>query len=146
MAHATFAALSKGEDNPDKRGNHIQTITAYKKWCTQCLVLSNYTQAGPHTIEAMLVYMESEFASGNQVSCYLLVAVVLRLALRIGLHRDSTRIAGNISVFRGEMRRRMWHFLYQIDLLASFHIGLPVCKRRFKTYSFLVKHIHIVCL
>lgn len=125
MSHATFAALGKGEENPDKRGTHIQMINAYKKWCAECLILSNYTQPGPHTIETMIIYMESEFVSGNQVKCYLLSAVILRLALRKGLHRDATKVAGNISPFNGEMQRRLWRFLTQIDLLTSFHLGLP---------------------
>lgn len=125
MSHSTFAALGKGEENPDKRGTHMQMINVYKRSCAECLVLSNYTQPGPHIIEAMIVYMESEFVSGNQVKCYLLSAVILRLALRVGLHRDATKVAGNISPFNGEMQRRLWRFLTQIDLLASFHLGLP---------------------
>ena len=69
--------------------------------------------------------MEAEFARGNQVKCYLLVSVVIRIALRVGLHRDATKVAGGISVFRAEIRRRLWHFLRQVDNLSSFYIGLP---------------------
>lgn len=127
MAHAIFAALGNGEDNPDGRGTHMEMINAYRKWCTQSLVLSNYTQPGPYTIEAFLLYMEMEFASSkhDQVNCYILVGVAVRLSLRMGLHRDASKVSGDISVFKAEIRRRLWHFLFQIDLLASFHIGLP---------------------
>ena len=30
MAQASFAALGKGEENPDKRGTHVQIINFYR--------------------------------------------------------------------------------------------------------------------
>lgn len=32
---------------------------------------------------------------------------------------------GGISVYDGEMRRRLWHLAIQLDLIVSFHLGLP---------------------
>jgi len=48
----------------------------------------------------------------------------MRLMLQMGLHRDPDKLP-NISPFEGEMRRRMWHLAVQIELLVSFHMGLP---------------------
>jgi hypothetical protein len=59
------------------------------------------------------------------MSCYLIVGVAVRLALRMGLHRDSDNVKGDITPYQGEMRRRVWHLLVQMDLLVSFHNGLP---------------------
>lgn len=42
----------------------------------------------------------------------------------MGLHRDPSKLA-NISPYEGEMRRRIWNLAMQIELLASFHMGLP---------------------
>jgi len=105
----------------------MEMITAYRTWCSQCLVLSNYTHPGPYSITALLIYLEGELALSkhDQINCYVLVGVAVRLSLKIGLHRDATKIAGNISPFQAELRRRLWHFLVQVDLLVSFHIGLP---------------------
>jgi hypothetical protein len=71
--------------------------------------------------------MEGEFvlSKDDQMNCYLMVGVAVRLALRMGLHRDSEKVAGKISSYQGELRRRIWNTIVQIDLLVSFHIGLP---------------------
>jgi hypothetical protein len=118
---------AQGEDNPDKRGTPMEMTVFYRQCASQCLVLSDYTRPGPHTLVALIIYVQGEFLiTGNDlVHCYLLVGVTIRLSLRMGLHRDSSKIDGIISVYEAEMRRRTWCFLIQIDLLASFHVGLP---------------------
>ena len=105
----------------------MEMIRTYRGCCAQCLVLSNYAQPGPYTIETFLIYMEGDFvlSKDDQMNCYLMIGVALRLAMRMGLHRDSDNVAGNITPYQGEFRRRIWHLLAQIDLLVSFHIGLP---------------------
>jgi len=121
MCHASFDILTAGEDSP---GMDIQS---YRSNCSQCLILSKYTQPGPYTLEAFIFYMQAEFflSKYDQVNCYCLGGIAVRLGFRMGLHRDSTKIGGEISIYQAEMRRRLWHMLVQIDLLASFHIGLP---------------------
>lgn len=64
------------------------------------------------------------------MNCYLLLATVIRIMLKMGLHRDSSRLpehgaGAQISVYDGEMRRRLWHLAIQLDLMVSFHLGLP---------------------
>lgn len=127
MSLATFAALGAGEENADTRGTPTEMIRTYRESCVQCLVLSNYAQPGPYTLETFLLYIEGEFvlSKGDQMNCYLIIGVAVRLAMRMGLHRDSDNIRGDITPFHGEFRRRIWHFLAQMDLLVSFHIGLP---------------------
>lgn len=127
MVIATFSTLSSGEEHPDSRGTAMEMIQNYRNCCVQALALSNYTKPGPYTIETLILYMEGEFimAKDNQVQFYLLVGNTVRLALRMGLHRDATKVSSNISPFQAEMRRRTWNHLIQIDLLSSFHIGLP---------------------
>lgn len=61
----------------------------------------------------------------DQVHSYLLSGVAMRLALRIGLHRDPSKMGTHFTPFEAESRRRMWCHINQLDLLASFHIGLP---------------------
>jgi hypothetical protein len=127
MCLATFAALGAGEENADTRGTPMEMIRTYRESCAQCLTLSNYAHPGPYTLETLLIYMEGEFvlSKGDQMNCYLIIGLTVRLAMRMGLHRDSDNIRGNITPCQGEFRRRIWHFLVQMDLLVSFHIGLP---------------------
>lgn len=42
----------------------------------------------------------------------------------MGYHRDPKHLAG-ISVFEGEMRRRVWLNLVQIEALMSYQLGFP---------------------
>jgi hypothetical protein len=127
MGLATFAALGAGEDNADTRGTPMEIIQIYRGCSAQCLVLADYAQPGPYTLETFLVYIEGEFILSNddQLNCYLVVGVAVRLALRMGFHRDSDNVRGSITPFQGEFRRRIWHLLVQMDLMVSFHIGLP---------------------
>lgn len=127
MSIAAFAGLGSGETIPDNRGHPMQVISSYRKFCTRALALGNYARPEMPNMLAFFLYMEGEFMLGkfDQVTSYLLIGVAVRLCLRMGLHRDATKIAGNLSVFEAEQRRRMWHLIVQVDLLASFHIGLP---------------------
>jgi Fungal specific transcription factor domain len=127
MIVATLAALGSTEEVLVNRTSAMATIKTYRECCIQCLVLSNYIKPGLYTLETIFIYMESEFLvnKDDQVQSFLLVGNAARLALRMGLHRDSTKVRGNITPFQAEIRRRLWHHLLQLDLLTSFHIGLP---------------------
>jgi hypothetical protein len=127
MTLASFGVHITGDEHSDPRAPPLEMAQTYRRCCIQCLRLSDYTKPGKYTIETILAHMEGEFAfSGDeQVACYLLLGVALRIALRMGLHRDPDKIGGGITPYQGEMRRRLWHMLKQIEMLASFHIGLP---------------------
>ncbi|EXF77191.1 fungal specific transcription factor domain-containing protein [Colletotrichum fioriniae PJ7] len=96
-----------------------------------CLVWGRYTRPTIATIPPFILYVEAEFiiSRAAQMNCYVLSSVCLRLLLKMGLHRDPDRLlaaAGTpVSPYEGEMRRRMWNMAVQLDLLVSFHMGLP---------------------
>ena len=52
------------------------------------------------------------------------LGIVVRLAMLMGYHRDAKQLPG-ITAFDGEMRRRTWAVIQQLDLLSSFQMGLP---------------------
>jgi hypothetical protein len=127
MTLATLSGLSSEEIHPDTRGSPHEMLQAYKENCVQCLVLSDYTKPTRYTLETMMIYGEAEFlmSQDDQVHCYLMISVAVRLALRMGLHRDSSKIGTHFTPFEAEFRRRLWYHINQLDLLFSFHIGLP---------------------
>lgn len=128
MCLGTFSALGADEENANAGGTPMEMIRVYRVCCAQCLALSNYAKhPGPYILETFLMYIECELilSKGDQMGCYLIVGVAVRLALRMGLHRDSHNVEDNITPYRSEMRRRVWHLLVQMDLLVSFHNGLP---------------------
>ncbi|KAF4452901.1 hypothetical protein F53441_4327 [Fusarium austroafricanum] len=101
-------------------------IRQYKACAGWALVWGKYTQPSSATLPAFLLYVESSFLFNRaaQMNCYVLSGVCIRLMLKMGLHRDPSKLA-NISPYEGEMRRRMWNMAIQVELLVSFHMGLP---------------------
>ncbi|KAB5563299.1 hypothetical protein GE09DRAFT_777776 [Coniochaeta sp. 2T2.1] len=104
----------------------MQRFSQYRTAAGWALISARYTHPGPMTLQPMVLYIEAEFLvnRASQMNCYLLSAVGIRLMMKMGLHRDPSKLP-NISPFDGEMRRRMWNLLVQIDLIVSFHLGLP---------------------
>ncbi|KAJ3543488.1 hypothetical protein NM208_g3561 [Fusarium decemcellulare] len=92
----------------------------------QCLILGNYSRGGPFVIETLLHYLAIEHLRwpDSKVGSWLLFGTIHRLALRMGYHRDSSCFPG-ISVFEGEIRRRIWITIYSLDILLSLQVGLP---------------------
>lgn len=131
MAASTFDMA--GEEPPELLGSFEtwrEVRALYRKRTIQCLILADYNKPGPHTVETLMVHFSNEYrrSTDAQVSVWILSGVCVRLAMRMGFHRDSDHYP-NISVFEGEMRRRMWAMLCQIDILVSFQVGLPVMVR-----------------
>ena len=77
-------------------------------------------------IETMVLHLHGEYARSREaeVGVWVLVGIIVRLAMRMGYHRDP-KYYSNLNPFQGEMRRRVWTFVRQADLLFSFQIGLP---------------------
>lgn len=98
----------------------------YLEELTQCIILAGFGRGGPYAIEALMHYTLIEIlrrpdtATGN----WLLMGAVLRLALRMGYHRDPSTLKG-ITTFQGEMRRRCWMLLYTADIVLSIEMGIP---------------------
>lgn len=127
MTLASLSVLAVGETHPDNRGTMHDILLLYRSCCLQSLALSNILKPGPYTIETLILHIESEFVwnRGDPVQFYLLAGNTTRLALRMGLHRDSSRIESHISIFDAEMRRRVWNQLLQMEFLSTVYVGLP---------------------
>ncbi|KAF2471765.1 uncharacterized protein BDR25DRAFT_285369 [Lindgomyces ingoldianus] len=109
---------------------NVSLITAamdsYRERLVQCLVLADYSKCPPFTIETLLLYYVSEYlrSRDTQFGTWILVGMIVRISFRMGYHRDPSRFP-EISVFQGEMRRRMWAMIVQLDLMSSSQVGLP---------------------
>jgi hypothetical protein len=101
-------------------------ISTYRKKIAQCLILGKYTKCPRYTIETLLLYhhIESLGSENSRMETLILLGVVVKLAHRMGYHKDPLHFP-TISPFQGEMRRRTWALLVQIDALASANMGLP---------------------
>ena len=117
----------KGVDQYPLSAQEVQhQVRLYQEKTVQCLVLGKYTKSVPYTIQTLLLYFSTEHfqSEDTEIGTWILLGIVVRIAMRMGYHRDAWHFP-QISPFQGEMRRRAWAILAQLDLLASTQIGLP---------------------
>ncbi|KAJ4125312.1 hypothetical protein NW768_008928 [Fusarium equiseti] len=106
----------------------IPSSTALSKQTQKCLLLSDYIGSKEHAVEAFLLHLVGCWlrARASDTSLWFLMGKVVQLALCKGYHRDSSKVPNtDISSFDGEMRRRVWICIFQLDALMSFQLGLP---------------------
>ncbi|KAK3378509.1 fungal-specific transcription factor domain-containing protein [Podospora didyma] len=121
---STFMAPHELEADADAAP--MERFRRYRGAAASALVTGRYTSAHVTVLQPFLLFVEAEFLTNraSQMNCYLLTSVCIRLMLRMGLHRDPSKLA-HITPFDGEIRRRMWHLAIQLELMVSFHMGLP---------------------
>lgn len=126
MRLAMLSYHREGDEPPEFRGKALDMAGTYRNLMAQCLTLADYTKPYPCLIESLVFHLYGDFCQSKDadVSGWVLVGVIARLAMRMGYHRDS-KMFPNITPFQGEMRRRVWAFVRQADLLFSAQVGLP---------------------
>jgi hypothetical protein len=103
----------------------------YKMRTVQCLVSSDYTTPVGYTIETLMLYIDAEWMTSQDpaIETSMVLGQAIRLAMRMGIHRDSAAFP-NITPFRCEMRRRLWAAIHRADILYSFQLSLPPVIRQ----------------
>ena len=98
----------------------------FRQRIIQCLMLGRYTKGGPYVLETLLQYymIEHFLCQDAEFDIWILLGMLIPISLRMGMHRDPKHFDG-ISVFAGEMRRRIWATIFQIDVGFSALAGLP---------------------
>lgn len=114
------------DEPPEYRGKSLALSANYRALTGQCLLLADFIKPMPNMIETMVLHLHCEYARTRdaEVGIWVLVGMIVRLAMRMGYHRDPKSFP-QITPFQGEIRRRVWTFIRQSDLLFSFQIGLP---------------------
>ena len=92
----------------------------------QALVTGQYHRARPCSVEALLLYAFSKWMckEDQEKDAWMIMGVCVRLAIRMGYHRDPRHLT-SITPFEGEMRRRTFFLVEIFDLLFAFQAGLP---------------------
>ena len=77
-------------------------------------------------LETLIIYCTGEaFACRDaDIGLWLLLGILVQLTLSLGYHRDPQNFS-RLSPFSGEMRRRVWAAIVQMDLRLSGQVGLP---------------------
>lgn len=123
---ATIQAAENASSQNQLAGLWAARTEYYREKTVQCLVGANYTKCPPYTVETLLMYFGMEFlrSTDTQFHVFILVGIIIRVAFRMGYHREPSKFT-NISPFRGEMRRRTWMLIVSLDLITSGQVGLP---------------------
>ncbi|KAH8700400.1 fungal-specific transcription factor domain protein [Talaromyces proteolyticus] len=104
----------------------LMRVYLFRERTVQCLVLGQFTRGGAYVLETIINYCTSEvlLCKDADIGLWLLLGMLVQLALSQGYHRDPRNFP-KISPFDGEMRRRVWAAVRQIDLRLSSQMGLP---------------------
>ncbi|TVY17050.1 Pyrrolocin cluster transcription factor fsdR [Lachnellula arida] len=131
-----------GDEPLEWKGRTNELAAEYRLRTVQCLVNSDYTKSSTYTIETLLLYIHGEYASrwDAEVGIWVVAGIIVRLSLRMGYHRDPSNYP-NLSPFQGEMRRRIWAFIRQLDTMFSFQLALPSMIRNTDADTVLPRNI-----
>ncbi|KAK3314193.1 fungal-specific transcription factor domain-containing protein [Apodospora peruviana] len=126
MAHGALHCRGANEDVPGNLGPPLEVFETFKFRGAHCLALDDYTKPGKYKVETLILYFGCEYLQQNYtvLGTSVLFSMIVRLALHMGMHRDPKHYA-DMSAFEGEMRRRLWALLVELDSLVSFQFGLP---------------------
>ncbi|KAF3766268.1 hypothetical protein M406DRAFT_346258 [Cryphonectria parasitica EP155] len=101
-------------------------VDLLREKATQCLKLGEYTRGGPYVLETLIIYFLGEVfhKRGVNLGLWIIVGNIVQIALHMGYHRDACHYT-NISPFAGEIRRRVWAVILQLDWSFATQLGLP---------------------
>ncbi|KAJ6095527.1 hypothetical protein N7486_006273 [Penicillium sp. IBT 16267x] len=128
----SLALMFQSEGESLKNRNEL--IAKFDKKVNQSLVLGRYQDCPPHTIETICFTLSTQFNQmGNgEVNSVIVLGILARMAQRMGYHRDASHFP-HISPFQGEMRRRVWAMITNLDVMLSLSVGLPRLLREFQS-------------
>ncbi|KAM3460452.1 hypothetical protein NHJ6243_005947 [Beauveria neobassiana] len=114
------------EGKGSQLGEKNRLINLYKSQSIKCLILCRWTEGGPHVLETLILYflVECFHLKDVKIGIWVLVGNIVQIAIHMGYHRDAKHFP-SISLFVGEMRRRVWAMILQLDFSVSSQLGLP---------------------
>ncbi|KAL2694596.1 hypothetical protein Neosp_001181 [[Neocosmospora] mangrovei] len=104
----------------------LDTLETYRTLTIHCLVAGDYLRTSRYTIETLTLHfaLDQNVNVDTHVGAWVLMGVVIRVAMRMGLHRDPAHWP-TIRPLQAELRRRIWMTLYDMDFFTSTQVGLP---------------------
>lgn len=130
---AALISYKRTKDQPvDYQGKtDDQLLQDYKSLTAQCLSLTDSSHPNNYGLETVLFYIIAELEKSMDPGSNVLmgVAIIVRMAMKNGYHRDS-KYFPSITPFRGEMKRRVWALVQHWDLIISSTFGLPPIVRQ----------------
>ncbi|PNP61101.1 hypothetical protein FNYG_14189 [Fusarium nygamai] len=110
-------------------------LRLFREQTLHSLILGQYTKGGEYVLESLINYLicESFMSQDDETGLWLVQGIIVQLALSQGYHRDPSNFP-SITPFCGEMRRRVWAVIVQLDLRLSSQMALP-CVLKSQQYD-----------
>ncbi|KAL2130870.1 hypothetical protein VTI74DRAFT_5844 [Chaetomium olivicolor] len=119
----------------DKLGHsREEAIQMYSEGVRSALTQMNFLTAYDFTsLQALVLYLMSLQGRSSQHSAWIMNGIALRIAQKMGLHRDGENFG--LSPFDSEMRRRLWWVIVMLDSKYAVFSGLsqPIIVHRCTT-------------
>jgi hypothetical protein len=131
-------------DIPEEYAHNYPKLTdLFRVRSAQCITIADITKPVEFMIEALTLYAMTEYTnqSDGDMGTWLISGTMVRLALQQGYHRDPSEHHG-ISIFQGEMRRRVWHVVNSHDLIFSALVGLPKSVKTAEYDTLPISNLH----
>lgn len=137
LSTAVFQQASKAAGCEGLGATEIQDaearkrIESYSSMSYRCLVAGDHLLGKPYSVEGALLFVMHLVLQKRDTDpiCWLTFGTAIRLAQRMGYHRDPSYLNRSskmkISPFDAEMRRRTWYTLEHLDVSFSFLLGVP---------------------
>ncbi|KAF4478620.1 hypothetical protein FAGAP_12266 [Fusarium agapanthi] len=112
-----------------------ECVRIFREQTLHSLILGQYTRGGEYVLETFINYLicESFMSQEAEIGLWLVQGIIVQLALSQGYHRDPQNFS-SITPFAGEMRRRVWSIIVQMDLRLSSQMALP-CVLKSQQYD-----------
>ncbi|KAH8175467.1 fungal specific transcription factor domain-containing protein [Sarocladium implicatum] len=128
-----FTTKSQGFGHERVDGVHTPTAFALVRTWLDGL-------AGKHLIDLVVIQIEMLLIVCRRAlmfrpqELWVPLGRVIRMAMTMGLHRDPSELGSRITPFVGEMRRRLWYAICELDTQTSFDSDMP-CSIRDEEYT-----------
>ncbi|KAK4154019.1 fungal-specific transcription factor domain-containing protein [Chaetomidium leptoderma] len=132
-----------GDEPPEWKGRVLELANEYRLRTVQCLIAGDYTKPAQYTVEAMMLYCFCEYSTrwDADLGLWIIVSIVVRIALRMGYHRDGKWFP-TLTPFEAEMRRRTWALVRMLDVFFSHQVSLPSMISEHDCDTELPRNIH----
>ncbi|KAL5083357.1 hypothetical protein Trisim1_001759 [Trichoderma cf. simile WF8] len=129
-----FDTKSRGLVHQERvEGVHIPTACALIRIWLDSLKGKQLVELATLQVEVLLLLAKRMIIPRAQDSWNHL-GFVVRMAMSMGLHRDPSEFEPRMTVFHGEIRRRLWFTVLDMDLYMSIAANMP-CLTRDGDYS-----------
>ncbi|PHH68324.1 hypothetical protein CDD82_651 [Ophiocordyceps australis] len=128
-----FETKSKGLGHERIEGVHIPTACALVRIWLDGLKGKQLVDMTTLQVELLLLHAQRMITPRAQDS-WTQLGFIVRLAMTMGMHRDPSESEPRMTVFVGELRRRLWYTIVDMDLHMSLACNLP-CLVRDGDYS-----------